>query len=61
MGEYSIKDSYGNKVQVGEDIKPLINTKFADILAKANLANKKQDNAVVKFVKGIGSFQISVS
>ena len=61
MGEYSIKDSYGNKVQVGDDIKAIINTKFADILNQANLSDKKQNNAVIKFVKGIGSFQISAS
>ncbi|MEI7563404.1 MAG: hypothetical protein WCJ39_07335 [bacterium] len=53
MGEYSIKDSYGNKVQVGDDIKALITTKFASILSQADLSSKKQDNAVVKFVKGI--------
>lgn len=61
MGEFTIKDSYGNKAKVSEDIQKVINQKFATILNEANLSNKNQDNAVIKFLKGIGSFEVNAS
>jgi len=51
MGEFSIKDVYGNKAQVDSGIQQAINTKFAGILANANFSNKTQDNAVIKYLK----------
>ena len=51
MGEFSIKDSYGNKAQVDSGIMQLINAKFATIVTNADFSNKKKDNAVIKYLK----------
>ncbi len=61
MGEFSIKDSYGNKAQVDSGIMQLINAKFATIVTNADFSNKKKDNAVIKYLKWIGSFDVVVS
>lgn len=61
MWEFSIKDAYGNKAQVDPSIQQIINTKFADIVTKADFGNKKKDNAVIKYLKWIGSFDVSAS
>lgn len=59
--EFSIKDNYGNKAQVDTGIQAQINSRFADIVMKADFGNKTKDNAVIKYMKGIGAFDINVS
>ena len=61
VGEFGIKDTYGNKAQVDSGIQQLINAKFATIVTNADFSNKKQNNAVIKYLKGIGSFDIVAS
>ncbi len=61
MGEFTITDSYGNKAKVDSWIQQLINAKFANIVTNADFSNKKQNNAVVKYLKGIGSFDVAAS
>ena len=61
MGEFTIKDSYGNKAKVSPDIQAIINQKFATIINESDFHSKTQDNAVIKYLKGIGSFEVSAS
>ena len=61
MGEFSIKDAYGNKAQVDSGILQQLNAKFANIVTNADFSNKKADNAVIKYLKWIGSFDITAS
>jgi hypothetical protein len=53
LGEFTIKDSYGNKAQVDSGIQQAINAKFASIVTNADFSNKTKDNAVIKYLKGI--------
>ena len=61
MGYFDIKDNYGNKAEVDSGIQQQINAKFANIVTNADFSNKKQNNAVIKYLKGIGSFDITAS
>jgi len=60
VGEFVVKDKYGNPVLFSGDTKKIVTEKFTTILNNADLSNKKSNNAVVKFVDGIGSFTINV-
>ncbi|MCX6823160.1 MAG: transglycosylase domain-containing protein [candidate division SR1 bacterium] len=61
VGEFDIKDAYGNKAQVDSGITQQINAKFTQIVTNADFSNKKKDNAVIKYLKGIGSFDITTT
>lgn len=61
MWEFSIKDAYGNKAQVDSWIQQAIITKFTDIINKADFGNKKKDNAVIKYLKWIWSFDVTAA
>ena len=61
MWNFVIKDAYGNIAKVDTGIQQQINQKFAKIITDADFSNKKSNNAVVKFMKGIGSFTITAS
>ncbi len=61
VGSFTIKDSYGNPVLFSWDVMIAVSQKFSQILNNADLSNKKNNNAVVKFLNGIWSFAITVS
>jgi len=61
VGSFSVKDRYDNPVLFSGDVQKIITEKFAQILNSADLSNKKNNNAVVKFIDGIWSFTITVS
>ena len=61
MGEFTIKDSYGNPVLFSGDVKQQVISKFKTVLTASDLSRKKQNNDVVKFIDGIGSFKITVA
>ncbi len=61
VGEFTVKDPYGNPVLFSGDVQIVVVQKFTDILNKADLSNKKSNNAVVKFIDGIGSFTVNVA
>ena len=60
VGSFTIKDRYGNPVLFSGDVQKAVSDKFSQLLQDANLSNKKSNNAVVKFIAGIGSFSIQV-
>jgi hypothetical protein len=60
VGEFVVKDKYGNPVLFSGDVQKAVTEKFTTILNNADLSNKKSNNAVVKFVDGIGSFTLNV-
>ena len=53
VGEFTVKDNYGNPVLFSGDVQKAVTEKFTQILNAANLSNKKSNNAVVKFIGGI--------
>lgn len=61
VGEFVVTDRYGNPVLFSGDVQKIVTEKFAQILNNADLTNKKSNNAVIKFIDGIGSFSITVS
>lgn len=61
VGEFTVKDKYGNPVLFSGDVQVAVTKKFSEILNDADLSNKKNNNAVVKYIGGIGSFSINVS
>jgi len=60
VGEFVVQDSYGNPVFFSGDVQTIVVQKFTEILNRADLSNKMSNNAVVKFIDGIGSFTINV-
>lgn len=60
VGEFVVKDSYGNPVLFSGDVQTAVLQKFTDILNRADFSNKKSNNAAIKFIDGIGSFTINV-
>lgn len=60
VGEFIVKDSYGNPVLFSGDVQTTVIQKFTDILARADFSNKKNNNAAIKFIDGIWSFTINV-
>ena len=61
VGSFSVKDRYNNPVLFSGDVQKAVTDKFTQILNNADLSNKKNNNAVVKFIGGIGSFTINIS
>lgn len=61
VGSFVVKDPYGNPVLFSGDVQKAVTEKFGQILNNANLSNKKNNNAVVKFIGGIWSFTINIS
>ncbi len=61
VGSFTVKDSYNNPVVFSWDVQKAVVQKFSQILNAANLSNKKSNNAVVKFIGGIGSFTVDVA
>lgn len=61
VGEFVVKDRYGNPVLFSGDVQTAVVSKFSQILTAADLSNKKSNNAVVKFIDGIGSFTVTVA
>lgn len=53
VGEFTVKDTYGNPVLFSGDVQTMVMEKFTQILNGADLSNKKSNNAVVKFIDGI--------
>lgn len=53
VGEFVIKDGYGNPVLFSGDVQKAVTDKFTQILNNADLSNKKNNNAVIKFIDGI--------
>lgn len=53
VGEFIVKDSYGNPVLFSGDVQTTVIQKFTDILARADFSNKKNNNAAIKFIDGI--------
>ena len=60
MGEFIVKDRYANPVMFSGDVQKIVLEKFTQILNSADLTNKTSNNAVIKFIDGIGSFSITV-
>lgn len=60
VGAFSVKDGHDNPVLFSGDVETAVMEKFTQILNNANLSDKTSNNAVVKFIDGIGSFSISV-
>jgi len=60
VGSFTIKDWYGNPVLFSGDVQKLVIEKFTQILTNADLSNKKNNNAVIKFINGIWSFSLNV-
>lgn len=50
VGSFVVKDRYNNPVLFSGDVQTAVIEKFTQILNNANLANKKNNNAVVKFI-----------
>ena len=61
VGSFTIKDRYGNPVLFSGDVQKMVTEKFTQLLTNADLSNKKNNNAVVKFIAGMGSFSINIS
>ena len=61
VGEFIVKDGYGNPVLFSGDVQKVVAEKFAMILNNADFSNKKSNNAVIKFIDGMWSFTINVS
>jgi hypothetical protein len=53
VGEFVVKDTYDNPVFFSGDVQTLVIQKFTQILNNADLSNKKNNNAVIKFIDGI--------
>lgn len=53
VGEFTVKDRSGNPVLFSGDVQKVVTEKFSQILTNADLSNKKNNNAVVKFIAGI--------
>ena len=60
VGEFIVKDRYANPVMFSGDVQKIVLEKFTQILNSADLTNKTSNNAVIKFIDGIGSFSITV-
>lgn len=59
MGEVIVKDTDGNKVILWTgDVKDTINEKIEDIVDKAEIAHKTDNNELIKFVKWFISFDV---
>jgi hypothetical protein len=43
------------------EVQTAVISKFTQLLADANLSNKKSNNAVIKFIDGMGSFSLTVA
>lgn len=61
VGSFVVKDKYNNPVLFSGDVQIAVTEKFSQILNNADLSNKKNNNAVVKFIGGIWSFTINIS
>lgn len=53
VGSFAVKDGYDNPVLFSGDVQKAATDKFTQILNRADLSNKKNNNAVVKFLNGI--------
>ena len=53
VGEFIVKDGYGNPVLFSGDVQKVVAEKFAMILNNADFSNKKSNNAVIKFIDGM--------
>ncbi|MFA7298574.1 MAG: transglycosylase domain-containing protein [Candidatus Absconditabacterales bacterium] len=60
VGEFTVKDRSGNPVLFSGDVQKIVTDKFTQILNNADLSNKKSNNAVIKFIAGIGAFSINI-
>jgi len=60
VGEFKITDSNDNPVLFSGDVQTAVIQKFTQILTHADFSDKKNNNAVIKFIDGIGSFTITV-
>jgi hypothetical protein len=61
VGEFTVKDGHENPVLFSGDVQTIVMDKFTQILNNADLSSKTSNNAVVKFIDGIGSFTVNVS
>ena len=60
IGSFTVKDRSDNPVLFSGDVETAVMERFTQILNNASFADKKSNNAVVKFIDGIGSFSITV-
>lgn len=60
VGEFVVKDTYGNPVLFSGDVQNAVVQKFTEILNRSDFSNKKNNNAAVKYLDGIGSFTVNV-
>lgn len=61
MGEFVVKDAYGNPVALSGDILQAIRVKIQTVLDGTDLSDKKTNNSFINFLKGITSFTINIS
>ena len=61
MGEFIIKDAYGNPVSFSGDVQQAIINKIQTVLNATDLSDKKKNDSFINFLKGITSFTINVS
>ncbi len=61
MGDFTLKGPSDYSAKVDTGIQKQINDKFASIINSSDFSNKKSNNDVVKFLKWIGSFSISIT
>lgn len=61
VGSFKVTDANDNPVLFSWDVKIAVMQKFTQILTNADFSDKKNNNAVVKFIDGIWSFTIPVA
>ncbi len=61
MGDFTIKGPYDYAAKVDTGIQKQINDTFASIIQGADFSNKKSNNDVIKFLKWIGAFNVSIT
>lgn len=60
MGEFIIHDAYGNPTAFTGEVADGVVNKINEVLADADLSDKKKDNAFIKFLKWITSFTLNI-
>lgn len=61
VGSFTVTDRYDNPVLFSGDVQTAVIQKFTQVLNDADLSDKTSNNAVIKFIDGIGSFTVTVA